>query len=244
MIATTTGIILHSFKYGETSIIARIYSGDLGLQSYLVPGVRKSRARIRQNLFQPLTIVNMVVYHKEKGGLQRIKEISCPSPFSTIPYNISKSSIALFLAEMLSHSIKSHEPNPALFAYLHNSILQLDLTDGRVADFHLVFLLQLTRYLGFQPRDNYDNRHCYFNLQEGIFQREPGHQEVCLDESLSQYFNLAAHASLQELDQLSIPKEKRKALLEKTIDYYRFHLEGLGDVKSHHILEMVLHEKV
>ncbi len=244
MIATTTGIILHSFKYGETSIIARIYSGDLGLQSYLVPGVRKSRARIRQNLFQPLTIVSMVVYHKEKGGLQRIKEISCPSPFSTIPYNISKSSIALFLAEMLSHSIKSHEPNPALFAYLHNSIRQLDHTDGRVADFHLIFLLGLTRFLGFQPRDNYDNHHCFFNLQEGVFQRDAGHQEICLDKSLSRYFFQAANARLEEPDQLSIPKEKRKDLLDKIIDYYRFHLEGLGEVKSHHILEMVLHEKV
>ena len=244
MIATTTGIILHSFKYGETSIIARIYSGDLGLQSYLVPGVRKSRARIRQNLFQPLTIVNMVVYHKEKGGLQRIKEISCPSPFSTIPYNISKSSIALFLAEMLSHSIKSHEPNPALFAYLHNSILQLDLTDGRVADFHLVFLLGLTRFLGFRPRDNYDNRHCYFNLREGMFQRTPGPAEICLDKPLSHHFFRAANTGLQNLDQLTIPGNHRKALLDRVIDYYRLHLEGLGEIKSHHILEMVLNEKV
>ncbi len=244
MIATTTGIILHSFKYGETSIIARIYSSDLGLQSYLVPGVRKSKARIRQNLFQPLTIVNMVVYHKEKGGLQRIKEISCPTPFSTIPYNISKSSIALFLAEMLTHSIKSHESNPALFAYIHNAIRQLDLTDGRVADFHLVFLLQLTRFLGFQPRDNYDSLHCYFNLREGTFQREPGHREECLDQNLSQCFFRAANTGLHEADQLLIPKEQRKTLLDKTIDYYRFHLEGLGEVKSHHILEMVLHEKV
>ncbi len=126
--------MLHSIKYGETSVIARVLTRELGLQSYLVPGVRKPKARIRQNLFQPLCLLDLIVYHKEKEGLHRIKEITCPHPYESIPYDIPKTSIAIFLAEMLHHAIKSHEANPALFDFIRDSLLTLDQTKERTAD--------------------------------------------------------------------------------------------------------------
>lgn len=242
MITKTNGIIFHSFKYSETSIIARVFTKDLGLQSYIVPGVRKQKSRIKQNLFQPLSILELVVYHKERGGLQHIREISCPKPFDTIPYEIAKSSIAIFLAEMLHHSLKNHEPNPPLFTFIHDAVKQLDQTKGRIADFHLVFLLQLSRFLGFQPRDNYDKQNCVFNLREGVFQPLTTGMETVLDKTLSIYFHKAIKAKMEHAELLMIPKEFRKQLLHTAIDLYRYHLDGMQEIKSHTILEMVLND--
>ena len=84
MIHKTTGIVLHSIRYGETSVIARVSTRELGIQSCLTPGVRKSRARVKYNLFQPLTPVDLVIYSKERGGLSRVREISCPEPLKSI----------------------------------------------------------------------------------------------------------------------------------------------------------------
>ncbi len=242
MITKTIGIIFHSFKYSETSIIARVFTKDLGLQSYIVPGVRKQKSKIKQNLFQPLSILELVVYHKERGGLQHIREISCPRPFDTIPYDIAKSSIAIFLAEMLHHSLKNHEPNPPLFTFIHDAVKQLDAAKGRVADFHLVFLLELSRFLGFQPRNNYEKNNCVFNLREGFFQPMSHRMESVIDKNTSRYFHEVITTKMEDAASLTIPKELRKQLLHIAIDFYRYHLDGMQEIKSHTILEMVLND--
>lgn len=242
MITKTTGIIFHSFKYGETSIIARVFTKDLGLQSYIVPGVRKQKSKIKQNLFQPLSILELVVYHKERGGLQHIREISCPKPFDTIPYYIAKSSIAIFLAEMLHHALKNHEPNPPLFTFIHDAIKQLDQTKERVADFHLVFLMELSRFLGFHPRDNYDKKNCVFNLKEGVFQPHVTERDLVLDKATSIHFQKVIKGKMEHAALLCIPKEYHRQLLYAIIDFYRYHLDGMQEVKSHTILEMALND--
>ncbi len=240
MLVKTKAIVLHSFKYGETSVIARLFTREAGLQSYLVSGVRKSRSRIKQNLFQPLTIVDLVAYQKEKGGLQRIREITCPAPFENIPYDIPKTSIAIFLSEILTKSVKEQEPYPELFDFIFSALDFLDHTKGKVSDFHLIFLLKLSRYLGFYPRTNYDQTHCFFNLKEGMFQKNPCAISLCLDKELSRHFFELAHTGFAEMESLSINPQTRKSLLEKTLDYYRMHLEGFQEVRSHFVLEMVL----
>ncbi len=241
MIIKTAGIILHSFKYAETSIIARIYTRALGLQSYLVPGVRKNKAKIRQNLFQPLCMLELVVYHKEREGLHRIREVSCPRPYSSIPYDIRKTSVAMFLAEIMQHALKSQEASPSMYDFLQDAFFYLDSTTEKIADFHLVFLLKLSKHLGFQPRNNYDTSCCFFNLQEGVFQQSQGHPDICLDRELSRLFFEILSADLHLPENIVIAKESRRKLLQKIIDYYGHHLAGMPEVKSHGILENVLH---
>ncbi len=241
MIVNTPGIVLHSMKYSETGIIARIYTGKLGLQSYLVPGVRKNKSRIKKNLFQTLSVLDMVVYHKERDGLQRIREISCQNPYKSIHYDINKSAIAIFLAEIMKHSLKNQEANPQLYEFMQHALFYLDNTTERIAEFHLVFLLKLSKYLGFQPRNNFDASFCYFNLQEGVFQNRPAHAGMYLSKTLSKYFFHLANADLLQSESIIIPKENRRELLQKIVDYYRYHLEGMPEIKSTAILETVLH---
>lgn len=240
MLEKTSGIVLHSFRYGETSIIARVFTRELGLQSYMIPGVRKTKAKIRQNLFQPLTLVDLVVYHKKRGGLQHIKEISCPSSYQSIPFDILKSSIAIFLSEMLTKSLKEQDPNPDMFDYISDALLFLDKTHQRVSDFHLVFLLRISQFLGFQPRNNYDHKHCFFNLMEGFFQQVYTSNAICLDKELSELFHQLNTIDLTEVGGIAISGTLRRTLLKKTIEYYQYHLDGIQEVRSHFVLEMVL----
>ncbi len=238
MIRNTEGIVLHTLKYAESSLIARIYTREMGMQSYLVRGVRKSKSRNRQMLFQPLTLVNLVAYHKDnKDGLQNIKEISLRHAYRHIPFDIHKTSLAIFLAEVLSHALKSQEYNYTLFDFLNNSLLDLDQKQDKLSFFHLFFLLRLSRFLGFQPRNNRNATNLFFNLQEGVYQPVYDNEQTCLDASLSESFFLLAEADSETLP--PIQKEHRKMLLKKLIDYYRYHLSGMPEIKSIAVLETV-----
>ncbi len=240
MIEKTSGIVLHSLRYGESSVIIKVFTRSRGLQSYLVSGVRKPKAKIPNNLFQPLTIIDIVAYHKEKGGLQHIKEVSCPRAHTSIPYDIMKSSIAMFLSEVLVKSIKEQDPNTGMYDFLTQALEMLDRTHEKVADFHLVFLIHLSRFLGFQPRNNFDRHHCFFNLREGLFQRHYEENTTCLNQELSLIIHQINTSELHHPEGLSISNEARRSLLKVTIDYYSYHLEGFQGIRSHLVLETVL----
>ncbi len=240
MIEKTRGVVLHSLKYAETSVIIKVFTRSQGLQSYIVPGVRKTRSKTPNNLFQPLTIIDLVGYHKNKGGLQHLKEVSCAHPYASIPYDILKSSVAIFLSEMLVKSLKEGDANPNMLDYVTEALLYFDQISEKTADFHLYFLIQLSRFLGFQPRNNFDIHHCYFNLREGLFQRAFDNSSICMDKEQSFIFHQINTTGLQQLGKLPISSSLRRSLLIMTISYYSHHLEGFQGIKSHLILETVL----
>src|SRR5690349_15199853 len=151
MLVKTRGIVLNYLKYRETSIIARVYTETLGLQTYIINSIRKKGPGSRIALFQPLTLLEMVVYTSGSGGITRISEYKCAHPFTTLLYDIRKSSIALFLSEIISASVKEEEENPGLFAFLYQSIVALDTKTENFENFHLGFLLQFAHFLGFGP---------------------------------------------------------------------------------------------
>ena len=144
----TEGIVINNFKHRETSIITKIYTARFGIQNYVVNSVRKAKPRYSLSLFQPLTILDLVVYHKG-GGLNRIAEIHCPKPFESITYDVKKSTISLFITEILSLSLHEEEENAAMFEYIVKSIWSFDRMSERYHNFHLQFLLKLSRFLGF-----------------------------------------------------------------------------------------------
>ncbi len=235
----TEGIVLHSFKYNETSIITRIYTKELGLQSYLVPGVRKKKSTIKYTLFQPLSTLEMIVYHNDKPGLQRIKEISCFKKYQQIPTDIKKTTIALFLSEILINCLKEQEANTKLFEFLKQSLFYLDNSKDKVSGFHLLFLMQLTKYLGFYPNLKQKNTNSVFNLKEGICQNNKYNSQYCLDKQSSDLFEKLCQMKYEDLNEFSLPTHYKKTLLEKIITYYKLHVEGFKDIKSLKVLEAV-----
>ncbi|MFC6996075.1 DNA repair protein RecO [Rufibacter roseus] len=236
MLVKTRGIVLNFIKFRESSIIVRIYTEELGLQSYVVNSVRKKGSASRIALFQPFTLLEMVVYPSGKGGLTRISEYKCSYPFSSIPYDIRKSSMLLFLSEVVARSVKEEEENRPLFNFLYDAMLYFDQQESDFENFHLVFLVQLASYLGFG-----------ITAAEEVISQvafEAGGVKV-MGSSLMQLQQLEPF--LQDLlangEQVRLPNGKaRRELLHLLVKYFQLHVGQLGDIKSLTVLSEVLNE--
>lgn len=241
MIQKTRGIVLHHIKYSETSVIATIYTEKFGRQSFLIRGVRSKKASVKANILQPLFLLDLEVYYKPTRDLQSVKEVRNAFVFSTIPYDLRKSSIALFIAEILYKTIREQEANYELFEYLYHTIQMLDLKPDSISNFHLYFLIQLTKYLGFYPANSYSEINPYFDLQNGRFVViKPMHNSY-LNPELSVILSKILPFSENQHAEITINYTQRTNLLDKIIDYYCIHNEGLTNVKSLAVLKDVFH---
>ena len=241
MLIKTRGLVLSYLKYRETSIIARVYTEQRGVQSYLVNGVRRAKPPGRIALFQPLTLLELVAYvPRQGGGLTRLNEFRCAEPFRSLPYDVRKSSVALFLSEVLGKALREEESNPDLFRFLHDAILTFDEQDAGLENFALLFLLRLADYLGFGLRTGAE-------LTDQVALAGPGALGG------SGFSSGPATLRLREFEQyfdellrppgspVSIPNgQVRRELLAVLIRYYQLHLEGLGEIRSLEILGEVL----
>ncbi len=240
MIIKTRGIIFRTVKYSETSYIADIYTEEKGLRSYIISGVRKKKATVSQSLLQVMSLVDLVAYERKGKDINRIKEIRPAYIFQEIPFSIYKSAVGLFLIELCSKSVKEAGANPELFAYIFNSFQFLDQSPDSISRIPLVFMTELSGFLGFQPRENYSKAAPFFDLKEGLYTNVPSHGSLFLDENLSEKFFRLTKSSLSLSHELELSKKDRKVLLEKLISYYQLHVEGLKGLNAHKILEEVL----
>lgn len=242
MLTTTKGIVLQHFKYAEKSVIAKIYTQDFGLQSYILNGVRNKKSKNKAVYLQPLSLVEINAVHKEKKGLERVKSIQLDFPFNTIPFDIGKSSIAFFIAEILYKSIKEEESNQFLFDFLYHSIKILDLADSGYANFHLLFLANLSKHLGFYPQkpEILGNSKIYFDLQEGCFVNlQPFHNSF-IEPPISTLFFDVFGTNFDAMESLKLTQKQRKRLLSTLLNYYSLHLSNFDNLKTLDILEEVL----
>ena len=234
MLVKTRGIVLNFIKYRETSIIAKIYTEELGLQTYIVNGVRQKTGRIA--LFQPFTLLDMVVYSSAKGGITRISEYKCNYPFSSIPYDIRKSSMLLFLSEIVSHTIKEEEENRSLFDFLNNAIIHFDQQEEAFENFHLLFLLQLSFFLGFGPASGAEiTSQVAFSSGHQVGGRPAILHFQAFEEHLDNLLHQPEKTNIQN-------GKVRKELLQILIKFYQLHVEKLGEIRSLSVLSEVLSE--
>ena len=235
---STRGIILKTVKYGETSIICDIYTEEIGLQSYIINGVRKRNAKFPASLFQPMYLVEIVAYHNPRKDLNRIKEIKAEFPYQSIPFEIKKSSIGQFALELLRKSIREHEANPPLFEFVHSFFLYLDKTKEGFYNSHLWFAIHLTQFLGFIPSGVCDENTPYFDLEKGQFVpiRSNFHQ---LEQWASEDLFGLMHLDLKDNQQINLNARSRNRLIEYLIRFYQYHIEGMPTMNSHQILAQV-----
>ena len=237
MLHKTRGVVFNATDYGEASLVVKIYTELFGIQSYLINGVRKKHARVHSNIFQPLTPLDLVVYHKDRPGLQRISEISPSPPLNHIPFDVVKTSIVFFLDEVLLKAIREEESNPGLFEFIFNSIQYLDNPEKTGKEFHLIFLVRLSRLLGFSPTNNFNDKWNIFNLKDGSFQESfPNHPHFIPPPLSRSFFEmLNAEYSLST----KISGADRRLLINYIIEYFELHVAGFGNIKSHKVLEQV-----
>lgn len=235
MRVTTKAIVISSLKYQDKSLIVKCFTQTDGLKSYFVHNAFSSRSSARKTAyFQPLSILEIEAVHKNKGTLETFKEVRMAVPYTTVSTDIIKSTIAIFLSEVLHHTIREEEQNPALFDFLETALMWFD-THDEVANFHLIVVLQATKFLGFYPASpSVDAR--YFEMVEGVFADFP--TAATLDEQET-HLLIRLLGLRFDADQKVFSGAERSRLLKIILDYYAFHLDGFRRPKSLDVLKEV-----
>lgn len=234
----TKGIVLQAIKYSETSVIAKIYTEKLGLVSYIVKGVRSAKSTSKAALLQPLTLLEMEVSHRENKQLQFIKEFRRDYVYRSIPFDTLKSTIAIFLLELISKSIREQEQNSEMFEFIYEALRMLDMSDPLNPDFHLLFLVHFTRHLGFVPHGNYSEQNAFFEMTEGVFIPQQSEMNV-MSKNESKLLSDLISANMFAPTPLKITRQERKQMMTNLIRYYQLHLENFS-LRSPEILEEIL----
>lgn len=236
MIRKTRGIVLHTTKFGESSLVAHCYTEQSGRQTFMLKGVRKSKKQNRSNLFQPLFILDFEVYHKDSREIQLVKEVRRAIPLNSLPFDITKSTQAIFIAEVLYRVLKEEEPNPVLANFLISTIEYLDTMEEASPDFHIIFMFQLSRHLGFYPQNNFGEEGFFFNLASGRFKAVFTDPENFLDEEASSLWHRFMRSDLQSVKTEEFNGIQRKITLDNLVRFYKLHVNGMGDIRSLEIL--------
>ncbi|MCD0470141.1 DNA repair protein RecO [Flavobacterium sp. JAS] len=235
MLVKTKAIVISSLKFQEKSLIVKCFTLSNGLKSYFVRDAFSSRkASQKIAYFQPLSILEIEAVHKNKGTLENFKEIKVAVPFQSIHTDLVKSTMVMFLSEMLHYSIQEEEKNESLFVFLETALTWLDHHD-EISNFHLILLLEATKYLGFYPDDSEINLP-YFEMIEGIF--TPFHGLSALTEHETNLFKKLIDLKFDNAHKVFNVVE-RQALLKILIDYYSFHLDGFKKPKSLDVLREI-----
>ncbi|AUC21370.1 MULTISPECIES: DNA repair protein RecO [Polaribacter] len=236
-VVTTKAIVLSALKFGDSSLIVKCFTEEEGVKSYLIRGILKAKkGGLKAAYFQPLTQLTIVASHNNKGTLNSIKEVQVSYPYQTIYRDIVKQSVVLFLSEVLSYAIKEEEKNEGLYEYLESGLIWLDL-HNKIANFHLLFLLNLTRFLGFYP-DLSDADKLGFDLSEGVFSDLTSQKNLISGNYYYQFKKLLG-ITFDEIENVSFGKQERQIVLKIIIQYFELHLDGFRKPKSLQILETV-----
>ena len=235
MLVKTKAIVISSLKYQEKSLIVKCLTQSDGLKSYFVQSAFSTKkASQKIAYFQPLTLLEIEANHKNKGTLEHFKEIKLAHAYQTIPTDIVKSTIIIFLSEIIHHSIHEEEKNENLFNFLESALLWLDAHD-EMANFHLILMLEMTKFFGFYP-DTSESSFKFFDSKEGTFSAFQGTNS--LSEHQTHLFKKLIELKFDS-DQKVFAGIERQILLKILLDYYTFHLDGFKKPKSLDVLKEV-----
>lgn len=237
MYQKTQGIVLHTVKYNDTSNIVHIYTRENGRASFLVKLPKSRKSGVRSVLLQPLAFVEFEAELRPKSNLYYIREIKSAYPFRSLPYHPYKSGIVLFLAEFLYRALKEEAPNEPLFAYLQHSICWLDECETHFSNFHLVFLMRLSRFLGLYPNIDLYTEGCYFDMLNACFTPVLPAGGVFLKPDEASRICLLLRMNYDTMHLFGMNRRERNRCLTVINDYYRLHLPDFPSLKSLDVLK-------
>lgn len=234
------GVVLQAIRYGDTSLIVKIYTRGFGLQSYIIKGAFGRSSKSRAAFFQPLNVIDYVVSGKNlHNSLGYIKDVQMAFFYQTLSSEMKKSAILMYVAELLSKSLTEQEQNLALYDFIVHSLQWLDLTDENYANFPLFFTLELSRFLGFYPKANEDSMP-FFDMMEGHFVPAAPIHPYYLESDSAAILSAMLDQSLEQVMQLPLNVLQRRNLLDGIITFMRLHAPFLKTMQSHEVLQSVL----
>ena len=235
-----TGIVLSVVKLADKKIICKLYTREHGLRSYLSTVSHSAKSKIKPAHLLALNQVEIIVSERENRDLGRMSEMRCTKLYLQLHLDVKKMSIAVFISELLNKCLRESESNPELFDYITQAMSSLDSETGNVNDFHLEFLLQLSKYLGFFPNNNYSEEEKIFDLMNGIFVATvPSHPHFLKGEEALSFSELIKASESQEIIK-SYGTGQRRNALHTLINYYKLHVPGFGELKTIPVLRDTL----
>lgn len=239
MLEKTKGIVINQIKYTDSGIVARLYTRDFGRISFMVKGLRKRKTGKHNILFQPLFILDLDIYYKTSREIQTIKEFSVAFTPYNIYSDIRKSSVAIFLGEVLTSVLKEESPNEELFDFIEESVKYFENSADGYANFHLAFLAGLSSYLGFEPGQKNSPEEVFFDMKNGNFVSLPpvhGHYSTPDNSAILAALFASSYDNVKEIP---LSGSQRNEVLDDLLNYFYFHLPGLSKIKSLEILKEV-----
>lgn len=239
MLLKTRGIVLRTVKYAETSLIADLYTEHKGLQTYIINGVRSAKSKTSAGILQVMSLTELVAYFREDRKMHRLKEIRPAFVYQRLPFEVRRSAVGLFMAELARKTIREAEENQPLFQLLYDAFVYLDETPAPFLNLHLHFMLELSGHLGFHPGGDWSTETPYLNLQSGLFETTPAGSHS-MNEVLSAIAYQLLKCSRCHCHQIAMTGAQRRQLLQLLITYYQLHIEHLPPIHAHSILQEIL----
>lgn len=236
----TEGIVLQSLRYGDSSMIVRVYTRSHGLKSYIVKGAFNRNSKNRVALFQNLYLINYVEAGRpNKGSLGYLKDVRLSMIYQSIPFEMNKMAILMYVNELLSRTLTEQEQNEALYDFIVKSMQWLDLVETDYANYPLFFTLELTRYLGFYPKSNFHPGYC-FDMMEGSFVRDHPLHPYYFDVDTAHVLSKLLDSGIDDACHLPLCVAQRREILDGLIVFMRLHASVMKDFRSHEVLRSVL----
>lgn len=236
MLYKTRGLVLNTINYNDKYVLAQVFTESFGRVTYMVSKARGKSSKVPKSLFSPLAILDMEVEHQACRDIQRIREARADMYLYDISGDLSKTSMAFFLSEFLTRVLKDTNDSRLLFSFLEQSVQILEMTDKSISNFHLVFMLKLTHFLGFYPNLEEYRENGLFDMMNGEFVLyQPLHKHF-LNRTDSKSLSLLARISYENMHHFVFSRQDRINIINKVLEYYRLHLYDFPGLKSLDVL--------
>ncbi|MGL4994086.1 MAG: DNA repair protein RecO [Bacteroidales bacterium] len=237
MFYKTNGVILHTIKYNDKASIVHIFTELFGIIAFNIPNTRSKRSSVKRNIFQPLTIVDLEIEHKPNRELQRIKEVRISTPLSSIHTNPVKTAIAILLTEIIEKFVTKNTQQQSLYTFLESAVQVLDLTESGYGNFHLIFIIKLTKFIGFAYNLNDWHSGDWFNIENGMLQSSKPTSPLLLTQYDTELLYRLSTLDFRDMSQLPINREDRNSVLDGLIEYLKYHINPKIELKSPEIVK-------
>lgn len=233
------GVVLNTLKYGDSAMIVHLLTDEGGRRSYMVQSVRSARGRgSKLALFQPMFALEFEGLASSRQQMHRFREVQSGIVLQRMPFDVRRSTIALFMAETLYRLVKESQPDPPLFDFVWESVRALDALEEGVSNFHLWFLVGLSRFLGFFPGNEYLPGG-WFDAREGLYVASRPQHPLAMDPENARILNDLIECDVRCLGEIGLNRLQRGAFLESLLAYYGYHLDAIRAVQSVEILREV-----
>lgn len=237
MLVKTEAIVLHSLKYGETRLIVDLYTRETGRLSCIVPLPKTPRSRLKKQFFQPMTLLEVEIDLRQRVQLQKLKDARLLVAWTSIPFSPEKLALSLFVAEFLYHALRSEQRDEPLFTYISDAIQWLDTVEIGFANFHLTFLMRMSRFLGFYPNlDDYVDG-CVFDLRAATFSLlTPTHRDFLQPDDARRIHTLM-RMDFPTMHLYRLSRMDRNRIVDVLLRYYSLHIPQFPELKSLSVLQ-------